>query len=141
MKPDSHNKHILLIDHQPYWREISTNALQKFGFAVDTHDTHNYLSSPKFEEDKNPDLIVLGCTHIGTEEQQLIDDVLNRKHHLLVMCTSLPWQTMRDLFLKGVDDILDKPYNPAKLVEIVNEALEITPPRNQYQAVERSGIA
>ena len=38
-------------------------------------------------------------------------------------------------------DAMENCFNPAKLVEIVNEALEITPPRNQYQAVERSGIA
>ncbi|MFL5655249.1 MAG: hypothetical protein ACJ8CB_13875 [Ktedonobacteraceae bacterium] len=127
MKSDSSKKRILLIDHQPYWREISTNALKNDGFTVGTLDNYNYLPSQECVEGENPDLIVLGCAHIETAEQQLIDYVLAHKHHLLVLCTSLSWQTMRKLFLKGVDDILDKPYNPAKLVEIVNEVLASTP--------------
>src|SRR5438876_5600159 len=126
MKPNSNSKRILLIDHQSYWRKISTDALKKFGFAVNACETYNYLPSQEHVEDENHDLIVLGCSCIGTEEQQLIDDVLAGKHHLLVLCTSLSWQTMRMLFLQGVDDIVDKPYNPAKLVKIVNQALEST---------------
>ena len=140
MKPYYNSKRILLIDHQPYWREISTNALQNFGFAVDTHDTHNYLSSQKCEEDKNPDLVVLGCVRIRPEEQQLIDDILAHKHHLLVLCVSLSWQVMRSLFLQGVDDIVDKPYDPARLINIVNQTIESTLSRNSYQAVERNGV-
>jgi DNA-binding NtrC family response regulator len=81
-------------------------------------------------ESENPDLVVSGCAHIGAEEQRLIDEVLAHKHHLLVVCTSLSWQTVRKLFLKGVDDIVDKPYNPAKLVNIVNEVLETPPTRS-----------
>jgi DNA-binding response OmpR family regulator len=128
MKPNSNSKRILLIDHQSYWRKISTDALKKFGFAVDACETYNYLPSQECVEDKNHDLIVLGCSCIGTEEQQLIDDALAGKHHLLVLCTSLSWQTMRMLFLQGVDDIVDKPYNPANLVKIVNQVLERIPP-------------
>jgi len=141
MKSDSCKKRILLIDHQPYWREISTNALKKDGFTVGTLDTYHYLPSQECVEGENPDLIVLGCARIEIEEQQLIDDVLAHKHHLLVLCTSLSWQTMRKLFLKGVDDIVDKPYNPAKLVKIVKEVLVSIPCCNEHQAVERNGAA
>lgn len=127
MNPDSNGKRILLIDHQSYWRKISVDALKKFGFTVDAYETYNYLPSQKRVEDKHHDLIVLGCAHIGKEEQQFIDNVLACKHHLLVLCTSLSWQTMRMLFLQGVDDIQDKPYNPANLVKIVNQVLARTP--------------
>ncbi len=141
MKSDSSKKHILLIDHQPYWREISTNALRGAGFTVDMLGTYHDLPSQECREGEKPELVVLGCTRIGTEEQRLIDEVLHQKHHLLVLCTSLSWQTMRTLFLKGVDDILDKPYNPTKLVKIVNEALENTPLLKGYQTAEGNGIA
>ena len=137
MKINTHNKHILLIDHQPYWREISTNALREAGFTVDMLETYHDLPSQKCVEEKKPELVLLGCNRIGTEEQRLIDEVLNQKQHLLVLCTSLSWQTMRTLFLKGVDDILDKPYNPAKLVNIVRETLENI---FGYQTLERDGI-
>ena len=140
-KSDSNTKRILLIDHQPYWREISTNALRREGFTVGTLDTYNYSLSQESVEGKKPDLVVLGCHQIETEEQKLIDDVLAHKHHLLVLCTFLSRQITRTLFLRGVDDIVDKPYNPTKLVKIVNEALESIPPRNRYQAIERNGVA
>ena len=137
MKSESVNKRILLIDNQPYWREISTNALREAGFTVDMLETYHDLASQECVDEEKPELVLLGCKRIGTEEQQLIDEVLNQKQHLLVLCTSLSWLTMRTLFLKGVDDILDKPYNPAKLVNIVRETLENI---FGYQTLERNGI-
>jgi DNA-binding NtrC family response regulator len=134
MIPEPCNKRILLIDRQPYWREISTKGLQRAGFSVGTLDTYTYQPPQLCLEDGDPDLVVLGCTRIQAEEQQLIDKVLAQRHHLLVLCTSLSWQTMRVLFRQGVADILEKPYNPAKLVNIVSQVLEhtssyINPPR------------
>ena len=125
-------KRIVLIDHQPYWREISTNALKSNGLAVNICGTYNYLSQQEWQEPERPDLVVLGCSHIRPEEQRLIDDILACKHHLLVLCSSLSWLTMRNLFLKGVHDIVDKPYNPANLVKIVNQALESTSPGKSF---------
>ncbi len=84
------------------------------------------------------DLVVLGCTHIGEEEQRLIQLVLDRKQHLMVLSTSLSLKIMRSLFLLGVDDIIDKPYNPDSLVRLVNDVLASAEPRNSYQAVERA---
>jgi len=141
MKTYLTSKRIVLIDHQPYWREISTNALRLSGFVVDTRDTYNYSPEPEWDESENPDLVVLGCSHIKAEEEKLIDDVLAHKKHLVVLCTSLSWRTMRDLFLKGVHDVVDKPYNTANLVEIVSQALESTPRSKRYQAPERHGAA
>jgi len=141
MKTNCSSKRIVLIVHQPYLREISTNALMSVGFVVDICDTYNYLPEQKWLEDQYPDLVVLGCFGIRAEEQKLIDDVLANKQHLLVLCTSFSWQTMRELFLKGVHDILDKPYNPANLVEIVSQALESTSHSKKYQAPERYGAA
>ena len=134
------SKRILLIDHQYYWREISAHALKSVGFIVCTLDTYNYLLPQDCLKGEDPDLVVLGCVRIGGEEQRLIAQILARKHHLLVLCDSLSWQVMRSLFLQGVDDIEDKPYDPAYMVYIVNQALESTVSRNSYQAVERNGV-
>jgi len=117
MKSDNNKKHILLIDHQPYWHAISTNALRRNSFIVSTLNIYYYLSSKECIEDKTHDLVVL------------------------VLSPSLSWQTMHKLFLKGVDDIVDKPYNPAKLVKIVKEVLVSIPCCNEHQAVERNGAA
>src|SRR5215467_4701431 len=110
MKYRSKRKHILLIDHQSYWRELSTQALRNVGFYVCTLATYSQAPLQDFLKSENPDLVVLGCTRIGDEEQRLIEQVLDRKQHLLVLCASLSLQIMRSLFLLGVDDIVDKPY-------------------------------
>jgi DNA-binding NtrC family response regulator len=140
MKPYYNSKRILLIDHQLYWREISAQALRSAGFIVCTLDTYNYSPPHDCLKGEDPDLVVFGCVHIGSEEQRLIAQILSHKHHLLVLSVSLPWQVMRSLFLQGVDDIVDKPYNPAYLINIVNQTLESTLSRNSYQAVERHGV-
>jgi DNA-binding NtrC family response regulator len=133
-------KYILLIDHQAYWREFSKQALYNAGFCVRTLATYNRVPLLACLKGGNPDLVVLGCTRIGDEEQYLIAQILERKQHLLVVCASLSWQIMRSLFRLGVTDIVDKPYDPGCLVEIVNQALVSTTPRNGYQAVERAGV-
>jgi DNA-binding NtrC family response regulator len=141
MKIESNDQHIVLIDQQPYWRQIATEALKRVGFTVGVLDTYHYPPPQHDLESGTPDLVVLGCSRIGTEEQQLIEKVLSQKHHLLVLCTSFSWQTVRTLFLQGVDDILDKPYNPMKLVKIVNHTLEATIYSSQHTGAERKGVA
>ncbi len=141
MKPSTKGKFILLIDHQAHAREIATSALRLAGFVVCILDTYNYVTLQDCFQAMHPDLVVLSCTHIGSQEQQLITHVLADKYHLLILCVSLPWQVMHSLFLQGVDDVVDKPYEAASLVKIVNQTIDSTVPHNSYQAVERYGVA
>jgi len=138
MNPIFNQKDILLIDHQPYWREFSSQALQAVGFCVHTLGSYKQKPLRKSLKKSKPRLIVLGCSQIGDEEQRLIRMILDRKQHLLVLSTFLSLRIMRALFLQGVDDIIDKPYNAEHLVQLVNEVLANTAPRNSYQAVERA---
>jgi len=135
------SKRILLIDRQLYWREAVAHALRTAGFTVCTLDTYNYVLPVDCLKGEEPDLIVLGCVRIRPEEQMIISQILARKHHLLVLSISLPWHVMRSLFLQGVDDIVDKPHNPATVVDFVNQVLESTVPFNSFRTVERNGIA
>ena len=141
MKPYYNGKRILLIDHQLYWRQLSAQALTSAGFIVCTLDTYNYSPPHDCLKGEDPNLVVLGCVHVGSEEQRLIAQILSHKHHLLVLCVSLPWQVMRSLFLQGVDDIVDKPHDPADVVNFVNQTLESTVTDNSYQALESAGIS
>jgi DNA-binding NtrC family response regulator len=127
----------LLIDHQPYWREFSVHTLQNVGFQVQALATYNRASLQSCLKGEKLDLIVLGCTYLGDEEQHLIEQILDNKQHLLVLCTTFSLQVMRALFLKGVDDIEDKPYQPDHLVSIVDKVLASAVPHNGYQALER----
>jgi DNA-binding response OmpR family regulator len=135
------SKHILLIDSQQYWRESTTSALRSAGFSVNQHDMYNCVPPHNSMDGENPDLIVLGCNQIGPEEEDTINHILAQKHHLLVLCAFLPLQMMRSLFLRGVDDIADKPDDPHKVIVLVTVVLASLVPRNCYQAVERNGVA
>ena len=141
MKPERNNIRILLIDYQRYWREIFTSVLRNEGFLVCPCDTYDYISLLECFHGKNPDLVVLNCTQIGPEEQQLITWVLAHRYHLLLLCIFLPAKLMRTLFLQGVDDIGEKPSNPASLITLINETLAGLVTHNGYHMVERDGIA
>jgi len=140
MKPYN-SRRILLIDRQLYWREAFAHALRSAGFIVCTLDTYNYVLPQDCLKGEEPDLVVLGCVLIRPEEQMLITQILARKHHLLVLSVTLPWHIMRSLFLQGVDDVVDKPHNPATIVDFVNQMLESTVTFNSFRTVERNGIA
>lgn len=113
-------KHILVIDHQSSWRELSMRTLKDEGYSVE--GSSNYLDHSLRQT--NPDLIILGCARVGSEELQFITQLLLEKHHLLVLSAYLPKSVMRSLFMQGVDDIVDKPYSPNALVQIVREVLD-----------------
>ena len=67
-------------------------------------------------------------------------NILEHKHHLLVLSTSLPWSVMRAQFLAGADDVGDKPYDRGRLVEIVTQALDRSTPRDSYEAAKPESV-
>lgn len=133
-------KRILLIDRQLYWREVYAHALRSAGFTVCALDTYTYLPFPDCLKGADPDLVVLGCVSVRPEEQQLITQILACKHRLLVLSLSLPWHVMRSLFLQGVDDITDKPCDPADVVHFVSQILEGAETHYSAQAIESSSV-
>ena len=95
-------------------------TLKDEGYSVE--GSSNYLDHSLRQT--NPDLIILGCARVGSEELQFIKQLLLEKHHLLVLSAYLPKSVMRSLFMQGVDDIVDKPYSSNALVQIVREVLD-----------------
>jgi DNA-binding NtrC family response regulator len=124
MTSNTRPKRILVIDRQKYWRELWIHTLSKAGFVVQALDEYEY--PPKIPSDRSrpSDLVILGCTIVGREELQLIERILDHKDRLLVSCTSLPWKTMRSLFLAGAEDVTDRTSEPDHLVALVETALE-----------------
>ena len=43
------------------------------------------------------------------------------------------------MFLAGADDVADKPYDPGKLLNTVDEVFKSRVPRDSYQAKEYEG--
>lgn len=130
MKHKPPPKHILIVDEQEYWRNLSARALRAAGFSVQTRSDYTLIPANEYVSDE-PDLVILGCASIGHREHQFIAQILDAKYHLLVLCTSLPLQAMRSVFLAGADDVGDKPYDPERLVTNVEQALELISTRDR----------
>lgn len=115
---------ILIIDRQEYWRRLSAMTLREAGFKVVEVDNYSGEWRTAVNSTAPIDLIILGCVTVGDEERQLIEDILQYHHRLLVLCTALPWRVMRSLFLLGAEDVADKTYDPRQLLETVEELLD-----------------
>ncbi len=126
---------ILLIDLQDEWRERSARALESEGYEVSVLDNYSYPPSGQETSTERFDLVILGCASIGNEERDLIDRIVSYHDHLMVLSTALPWPLMRLVFLAGVDDVADKPYDSLRLVKLIEQAFDAMKPRDSYQAV------
>lgn len=136
MEDISKMKRVLIIDReQSFWRNDSAEALAGAGFEVRVLDQYEY-PPPDQPPDEKPDLVVLGCSGIKHDERELIRKILSDHRHLLVFSITLPWTIMRSIFLAGADDVVNKPYDPSKLVDFVNDVFASMTPRDNYQAME-----
>lgn len=140
MPQNSEIKHIIIIDRKNRWRKLSEEALKAKGFSVHLLDDYDYPLSTGQTLAGTPNLVILGCTTIGPPELKLIGKVLKRKHHLVVLCTALPRQVMRSLFLIGADDVVDRPYDADDLIEVVEQALKNIEGRDSFQVVKKEGL-
>jgi DNA-binding NtrC family response regulator len=136
MHRNAQAKRILVIEKQDHWRELAVKALKHAGYEVRSLDTYTYPAPGGNGTHATPDLVILGCPSIGAEERDLVDRSIRHKDHLLVLSTSLPWDDMHALFLQGVEDATEKPYDPDYLVAIVEDVLETILPRSSYRAME-----
>ena len=82
------------------------------------------------------DLVILSCANVGEDEQRLITQLLKERSHLLVLSSYLPNSVMRSLYLQGVDDITDKPYDSATLITLVEQLLQKIAPDYALQLIE-----
>jgi DNA-binding response OmpR family regulator len=137
-KPET--KQVIIIDRHNHWRNLSNKALASKGYAVSVLDNYDYPPYGEIALDGKPDLVILGCASIGAEELKLIEKILDHKHHLVILCTSLPRHIMRSLFLIGADDVVDRPYEEKDLVEIVEHALGNIESRTNYQLFKEEGL-
>jgi response regulator RpfG family c-di-GMP phosphodiesterase len=127
---------LMVIDRHDYWRALAVRALTAAGYSVCAFDSYAYPPPGAVTADEIPDLVILGCVTLGPEEKELIDRIIDQGQHVLVFATSIPWRKMRSLFLAGVDDVTEKPYDPERLVGVVRQTLENIALRDNQRVVE-----
>jgi DNA-binding response OmpR family regulator len=132
-------KRVLIIDRQSFWRDKAALALGSQGYEVQILDTYNYEPGLAYFAGGPPDLVILGCSRLQHDERELINNVLADHRHLVVFCSSLPWGDMRTLFMAGADDVVDKPYDSARVVSIVEEAFANMGSMDAFRPGERKG--
>jgi DNA-binding response OmpR family regulator len=132
-------KRILIIDRQKGWRDEAALLLSGRGFSVGVLDHYDYSPAAALIAGRPPDLVILGCPGVGRGERELIHKVFEHKQHLLVLSTSLRWSDMRALFLAGADDVMDKPYESARLMDVVQQAFNNISSRSSYEQVSQGG--
>jgi DNA-binding response OmpR family regulator len=118
---ESSSKSVLIIDRQSYWRDKAAAALRDQGYSVRILSSYDYEPAPNDDAGGIADLVILGCPRVSRDERDLINRILSNHQHLVVFCSSLPWGDMRTLFMAGADDVADKPYDPAKVISVVQE--------------------
>lgn len=130
------DKRILIVDRHEDWRNSSASALRRKGYSVLALSGYDYSAGAAYFDGEPPDLVILGCARIRREEQEFIAKVMADQRHLVVLCTSLPWDDMRSLFLAGASDVADKTPNPDHLVNIVKEVFDnvVTRQGEKYRA-------
>jgi DNA-binding NtrC family response regulator len=131
---------LAVVDRHDTWREFAVAALAAADAEARGFDDYSQLRDWDAAAHRDLDLVIFGCARIGQDEIEIIDRILSDRHPLLVLCLSLPWGVMRSLFLSGVNDVVEKTFDPDRLVEIVLEAIRNTTPRDSYEAVEYRGV-
>jgi len=116
---------ILVLDKQPYWREFTATALQVAGYVVSTLSLYEEALLPRQEgQAQEMFLVLLGCSKIEQRERLLIACLLAHGQHVIVFVSSLSTQVMRVLFIRGIEDVLYKTYDPEGLISVVEQMLE-----------------
>ncbi|HEY1348911.1 MAG TPA: hypothetical protein VGF67_04725 [Ktedonobacteraceae bacterium] len=111
-------KHILVVDHQAYWREMAGRALRSAGYLVTPSATYDGLPRQDYA------LILLGCAVIEERERLFVARLLACKQPVVVLASSLSAHSLRALFIAGVVDAGEKTYDPAELVVLVEHTLQ-----------------
>ncbi len=114
---------LLVIDKLEHWRKLSQSTLKLAGFKVRAVDSYDCPLVPE-KQNGSLALIILGCACIGAEELEFIERVRMNQLRLLVLCTCLRMRVMRLLFLRGVDDVAEKPFDSKQLLDVVDHSIQ-----------------
>jgi DNA-binding response OmpR family regulator len=109
---------ILLVDRQPYWRDLATAVLRSAGYAVTPSATYAEALPQDYT------LVLLGCASVDVDEHLFIARLLACRQQIIVLATYLPAHSLRALFIAGVADAGDKTYDPVEVVAIVGHTLQ-----------------
>lgn len=114
---------LLIIDRYTYWLTFAANTLRMAGHRVYTLESYEDVL-PELERRQTFNLVILGCANVAAAERRLITHLLTQRLHLVVLANTLTSETIRTLFLQGVDDVVEKTYDSARLLSYVDQVMQ-----------------
>lgn len=115
---------LLLISRDKFWLEKSRETLMyRDQWSVHLHHLHRSTDLQKLLDEVQPELTILYCSQMSSDEYNLIQSILTKSLRVVVQCPDLPWGDMRRLFLHGVSDATDDPTNPNALFELIDNSI------------------
>jgi len=118
-----HKPKILLINREPWWSSFFEEVLSKRGYQVEVeHDEAKGLT--RLDRD-GYDIVVLDFT-AGEEELGVLKSIMQKHPHeqVIVVSATPSWQEARAAYRLGAIDYLNKSFDKAKLIEVVETVLK-----------------
>ncbi len=122
-----HKPRILLINKEPWWSSFFQEVLSRRGYQVEVeHDEAKGLA--RLDRD-GYDVVVLDFM-AGQEELGALKSIMQKHPHkrVIVVSATPSWQEARAAYRLGAIDYLNKSFDEAKVVEVVEAVLKETAP-------------
>lgn len=117
-------KNILIVDDAVFMRRMINDILTKNGFNVVGEAENGLRAIEKFAQLK-PDLVLMDITMPemdGIEAVKAIRGI--NKDAIIIMCSAMGQQAMViESIQAGAKDFIVKPFQPERVVDVVNRAL------------------
>lgn len=113
---------ILLIDREPWWPSFVEKTLSKRGYQVEVeHDEVKGLA----RLDRNGYDVVVVDFLAGQEELGVLKSLLQKHSHerVIVVSATPSWEEARDAYRLGALDYLNKSFDEAKLLKVIEAVL------------------
>jgi DNA-binding NtrC family response regulator len=125
---------ILLIDRHSKWLDFAVKTLQEVGYEV--HSASDFVKAAECFVNNSFDLILIGLDQAENsldEIEHLAKDKLHSKRFVVMFPIRQTYDRVRIMFKAGAYDVVDKPYQPKELREMVSTQLVESISRNQQQ--------
>lgn len=118
------NTEILIVDDATFMRRIIKEALVQGGFQ-NTLEAKDGVEALQIVESKKPHVMLLDITMPGMSGLQVLEKTLELAPATkVIMCSAVGQEsTIEKAIRMGAVDFIVKPFQPAKLVEVIQQSL------------------
>ncbi|HMA77338.1 MAG TPA: response regulator [Candidatus Krumholzibacteriaceae bacterium] len=115
---------ILVVDDAIFMRKMITDILEGSGMQVVGESENGSDAVEKYNELK-PDLVTMDIIMPGMNGIDAVKKIISNDFNAkIVMCSALGQQALvKDALAAGAQDFLIKPFNPSRVIEVVEKII------------------